>query len=143
MKKPYMLIVEDDAVCRSILQYHVQDLGGTCDSVGDGLQAIAAVQTAHAADIPYDVIFLDIQMPNMDGQEALKRIRELETEKGIMPGHGVKVIMVTAFDDAKNVMGAFRRQCEGYLVKPILKNKLHQLLAELGIVALAEPTVKG
>ena len=79
----------------------------------------------------YDLICLDIMMPGMNGQEALKLIREEESKAKIK---GSKVLMTTALDDSKNVMSAFKEQCDGYLVKPITTDKLKEKLLEFKLV---------
>lgn len=71
-------------------------------------------------------------MPVLNGQETLKEIRSREKVAGIQGLDGVKVVMTTAMDDVDNVMSAFGAQCEGYLVKPIDKAKLEELLSSLG-----------
>jgi two-component system chemotaxis response regulator CheY len=86
---------------------------------------------ALAAGEPYDLMCLDIMMPEMDGQEALKQIRKHEEIRGILPPDGVKVVMTTALDDIKNVLAAYHGLCDAYLTKPIRKedllNELHKL----------------
>jgi two-component system chemotaxis response regulator CheY len=126
-------VVEDEFSARKLLEAMLSDYG-TCDIATDGNEAVAAVKTALAEDREYDLICLDIMMPDMDGQEALKKIRELETEKGIWPGKGAKIIMTTALHDASNIMTAFMEQCESYLVKPIEKELLTAELKKLELI---------
>jgi len=85
-------------------------------------------------EIP-DLIILDLQMPVMDGQEALLELRKMETSRGILGLDTTKVIMVTGIDDSKNIMKAFRQgQCEAYLTKPIDRKKLINHIRELGLI---------
>ncbi|HMK65399.1 MAG TPA: response regulator, partial [Thermodesulfobacteriota bacterium] len=81
---------------------------------------------------PYDLICLDIMMPEMDGQELLKKICSAESDMGVPE---VKIIMTTALDDSKNIMTAFRNQCEAYLVKPIRREKVEEQLRAFGFLA--------
>ena len=60
-------------------------------------------------------------MPDLDGQDALKKIRDIEKEKGIGVGEGAKIIMITAMDDDDNRLVSFLRLCDGYLTKPLQK----------------------
>lgn len=83
---------------------------------------------------PYDLICMDIMMPEMDGQDALKQIRQMEEENGIFSSEGVKVIMTTALDDIKNINNAFHHLCDGYLTKPINKDALLENLHTLGLI---------
>jgi CheY-like chemotaxis protein len=72
-------------------------------------------------------------MPEMDGQQALRGIRDIEAEHGRRGLDGAKVVMTTALGDGEHVMTSFREQCDGYLVKPIIKPKLMDLLQNLGL----------
>jgi two-component system chemotaxis response regulator CheY len=74
-------------------------------------------------------------MPEMDGQAALKAIRQLEKEKGVLPKDEVPVIMTTALDTPKEVVEAFYRGgCTEYMVKPIEKRKIIDFLREHGLM---------
>jgi len=117
------LIVEDDFTSRILLQELLRSYGPTHVAV-NGKEAVNAFTTAVKASEPYDFICLDIMMPEMDGQQVLKEIRRLELAAGIQVADGVKILMTTALADGKNVMSAFRGACDGYLVKPIDKQKL-------------------
>jgi len=128
-----ILIVEDDFVSRRLLQMILSPYG-SCDIGVDGKEALEAFGLAWEESQPYDLICLDIMMPEMDGQEALKEIRELEAEKGIHGLNGVKIIITTALDDRKNIIKAFKGQCEAYLVKPINKERLLEQIRALGLL---------
>ena len=128
-----ILIVDDDFTSRKILSRYLQPYSET-DVAVNGTEAVEAVRNALAENEPYDLICLDILMPGLDGQGTLLAIRTLESENGIKPGHGAKIIMVTCVDDAKNIMQAFRGQCEAYLVKPISKDALLKEMTGLGLI---------
>lgn len=129
------LIVEDDFAARRLLQRYLSGYGD-CDVAVDGNEAVEAFSQATDEKEPYDLICLDIMMPNMDGHEALKAIRQIESDHGINGLDGVKVIMTTALGDSKNVMESFREGCEAYIVKPVEKDKLLEEMANLGFVKL-------
>ena len=128
-----ILAVEDDYITSLVLQEILLSFG-KCDLAQDGLKAIEFFAEAIQSDTPYDVIFLDIMMPEMDGQEVLGRIREIEEAQGIMGLEGVKVFMTTALDDYDNISTAFKHQCEGYIVKPINKDKIATMLFKAGLL---------
>ncbi|NCC51731.1 MAG: response regulator [Spartobacteria bacterium] len=127
------LIVEDDFAGRRLLQKLMAEYS-EIDIAVDGIEAVKAVKQALAAGNPYDLICLDIMMPGMDGQEALREIRHVEKEHGILGLDGVKIVMTTALKDAKNVITAFREQCEGYIVKPVERDQLEEQLIKLGLI---------
>ena len=124
------LIVEDDFTSRLLLQELLKSYGPSHIAV-NGREAVKASRAVKAGE-PYRLICLDIMMPEMDGQQALKEVRRLELAEGIDVADGVKIIMITALFDGKNVMGAFRGACDGYLVKPIDKQKLFDEIERLG-----------
>ena len=128
-----ILIAEDDFVSRTLLQ-EIISIYGTSHVASNGQEALDAFAEMLDSDKPYELICLDIMMPVMDGQEALKKIRELEHQKGIGGSDAVKIIMTTALDDPKNIMQALvKGSCDGYLTKPIDPDEMNKLLAKLGI----------
>lgn len=128
------LVVEDDFLARSLLSTLLLEYG-ICHVAVNGREALAAFEIAFEEGEPYDLICLDIVMPVMDGQQALQEIRRIEKDKGISGLNATKVIMVTAVDDSRNIMQAFRQgQCEAYLTKPLDREKLKGHLKELGLI---------
>jgi two-component system chemotaxis response regulator CheY len=128
-----ILIVDDDFTSRKLLLKILSDYGA-CDVAANGKEAIDAFNAALNEWEAYDLVCLDIMMPEMDGHEVLKEIRSIEKSKNIHGLDGAKVIMTTALDDSDNVKSAFREQCEAYLVKPIEKDKLVATLNEFKFI---------
>ncbi len=127
------LIVEDDFTSRLLLQELLAP-HGDCHIAVNGKEALDAFQNAQDTKQPYDLICMDIMMPEMDGQMALKEIRKIEESSDILVGKGAKVIMTTALDDKDNVLTAFREMADAYLVKPVSKTKLFEHLKAFGLV---------
>src|SRR5512133_1255029 len=125
-----ILIIEDDVTSGKVLSRILQRYG-TVTITTNGRLGLDSFKDALNNNSPYDLIFLDIMMPEIDGQEVLREIRKTEEMLGICGFDGVKILMTTALDDNKNIMQAFRSQCEGYLVKPILKDKVHAEIKRL------------
>ncbi len=128
-----ILIAEDDFTSRLILQELMKNYGLSHTAV-NGREAVAAVGLALEAGDPYDLIFLDIMMPEMDGQEALRHIREQEENRGILSSQGSKIVMTTALDDPQNIITAFGSLCDTYLTKPIKKATLLDELRKLSLI---------
>jgi two-component system chemotaxis response regulator CheY len=126
------LIVDDDAVSRRILAEILAPYG-SYDQVGSGKEALAAFSAAHEARAAYDLICLDIQMPDMDGQETLSELRVIEARLAIPSAQAVKVIMTTVKVDKTSIFTAFR-QCEAYLIKPVDAESLLLNLEQFGLV---------
>lgn len=128
-----ILVVEDDFTSRRVLS-RILESYGCCDVAIDGEEAVEAVRLALEAENHYDLICLDIMMPKLDGQAALKQIRSLEAASGIDRGNGAKIIITSALHDSNNVMEAFRSACDGYIVKPYDKGKVTAEMEQLGLI---------
>jgi len=127
------LIVEDDFTSRLLLQELLRNFGLAHIAV-NGREAVEAVRIALEAGQPYNLICLDIMMPIMDGQQALKEIRKLEEARNIYSTDGAKILMTTALDDIQNKITAFSGLCDGYLSKPIHKDQLMAELRDLKLI---------
>lgn len=128
------LIAEDDFIARKYLK-EILSAYGDCDVVVDGEEAVQAFRLAWQEKKPYDLICLDIMMPKMDGQEALKLIREIEKNIGIKGSAEVKVIMVTALGDPKNVFEAYYKGgATSYIVKPVDRAKLLEEIRSFNLI---------
>jgi two-component system chemotaxis response regulator CheY len=130
------LIVEDELTSRAILREFLKCFGVPHIAI-NGKEAVDAVSAALQTGAPFDLICLDIMMPEMDGQEALKRIRQLEFEAGVDAEKRAKVIMTTALADKGNVIEAIQGQCDYFLVKPIDRVALLEELRRMQLIPLA------
>jgi two-component system chemotaxis response regulator CheY len=128
------LVVEDDFVSRLLLQETLK-VYGPVTTATNGREGVEAVCTALDNGEPFDLICLDIMMPEMDGQTALKHIREIEQEAANLSGPPSKIIIITALDSANNIVGVYRGLlCDDYLAKPIDIKKLLGELRELELI---------
>ncbi len=128
------LIVEDDFYIRKLLKTVLSQYGD-CDTVVDGAEAIQAFLMAWQEEKPYDLICLDIMMPNMNGHEALQKIRDIEKEMMIKGSKEVKVIMITALNDPKSVFEAYYKGgATYYMPKPIKPESLVEEVRNLGLI---------
>jgi two-component system chemotaxis response regulator CheY len=128
------LVVEDDFTSRILLNEILQQYGPVHVAV-NGKEAVAAVQIALKAKERYDLICLDIMMPEMDGQTALSAIRAAEEAVGLTSTYGSKIVMTTALGDVGNVSKSFYRLCDAYLVKPIDRAMFQAELRKLGLIS--------
>jgi len=125
-----ILIVEDDFISRKVLMRMLTKIGH-CDIAANGFEALEAFVLALNSEEYYDLITLDIMMPELSGMEVLKKIRHIEAERELP---ATRIIMTTALKDSENVMTAFKNQCDGYICKPIIYDKLSQKLSEMGLL---------
>ncbi len=128
------LIAEDHLLSRRILK-ELLSSQFDCDIAVNGQEAIDSFVLAHESKRPYDVIFMDIMMPVVDGLEALQCIRTLERKMAIPHNLAVKVIMTTALDDPHTVIKSFNEcEADAYIVKPLSRHKLANELRKLQLV---------
>ncbi|MFF6960973.1 response regulator [Streptomyces sp. NPDC008317] len=99
-----VLVVEDDQFVRSALIRHLTEASHTVRSVGTALEALREV-----AQVGFDVVILDLGLPDLDGSEALKMLRGLSD---------VPVIIATARDDEAEVVRLLNAGADDYLIKP-------------------------
>lgn len=133
-----ILIVEDDYVCRKLLEKILEPFG-VCEIAENGREALGKIEALAKAKQKYDLVCLDIMMPDVDGLLALELLRKLEKENGIDPGDGCKVIMVTALSDNRHILQSFRTGCESYIVKPVRREKLLAEMKKLELIPEASP----
>jgi len=115
-----ILLAEDNAVNQKLAVRLLANMGYTADLAGDGLQAIAALDKAD-----YDVVLMDVQMPECDGLEATRRIRAKWPDKAL------RIVAMTA-----NAMTGDREACleagmNDYVSKPIRPAELAAALSKV------------
>lgn len=131
------LVVDDDAMIAETMEIMLNIQGITdITTAGTGIQALNCFQEALRAGTPFPLVFLDIVMPEMDGQEALKRIRALELEAGITGDDRSIIIMTTSLSSPEDMIEALiEGDCTDFMVKPVEEGNLHGMLAKYGFVA--------
>ncbi len=127
-----ILIAEDDFYSRKLMLAYLS-VAGECDVAANGQEAWDAYLDAHDEGKPYDLICLDIMMPEMDGQEVLGKIREDEDRRQLGRYARAKILMVTALDEMKVIMSSFHSLCDGYVMKPLEKESLFAKIREIGV----------
>ncbi len=127
------LIVEDDPISSQVIGEMISGYG-PIDVVDNGWQAVDKFRQAHESQKPYDLIVMDIMMPEVDGLQSVLAMREMETRMNISVMLKVKIIMTTALDDPRTIMKAlYESDANSYLVKPI---RLQKLVHELQVLKL-------
>lgn len=111
-----ILIVDDNFENRMLLAEILREIA-VCDFAATGKEAIEAYNMSIQRQEQYSLILLDIELPEVNGLEILRRIRESEHIAGIALGDGVPIIIVTAYE--KRFVEAFNKGCDDYILKPI------------------------
>ncbi len=127
------LLAEDNAVNQKVALRLLQQFGYLADVAHNGVEAVSAVSTR-----PYDVIFMDVQMPEMDGLQATRRIREFEQVAGARAQKHI-IIAMTA-----NAMVGDRERCmaagmDDYLPKPVRPDALRMMIEKWGKALVRAP----
>lgn len=128
-----ILIAEGDFICRRLLQ-NLFSANGQCEIAVDGQEVIQAFKLAHQEKYPYDLLCLDILLPETNGLEIWNSIRTFEKKHGMNGSSGIKIIMSSVLDSFKDNQMSFQEECEAYLTKPITKEKLDEILQQFGLV---------
>jgi two-component system chemotaxis response regulator CheY len=129
------LIVEDNQIASKVLN-HMMSKFATCDAAVNGQEAVDLFQQAHESNSPYDLILMDIMMPEIDGLRSVRLIREKEATMNIPLKQRVKVIMTTALDDPRTVIKAlYESDANSFLKKPITLPILADELRTLNLIA--------
>lgn len=126
-----ILVVDDELVSRKKMTKIVTEYGQV-DSVKNGKAAISAVKTALEDWKLYNLITLDISMPDINGTEVLSSIRNLESERGLDDEERAKILMVTSHSDVETVK-ACAGKCDGYVIKPFNKEVLVDRMRKIGM----------
>ena len=115
------LVVDDNEINRMILVEMLRDIGFVVDEASDGFEAVK-----YLSEQRFDIVFLDISMPGIDGIETLDRIRKLDVD-----WHNLPAIAVTAHAARKNHETINRASFAGLLVKPIRPDDIRVKLASI------------
>ncbi|MCG8339147.1 MAG: response regulator [Proteobacteria bacterium] len=124
------LIVEDNRQDYQLLSRMLMNYGDS-DFAENGQDAFEIFKQARAAEEPYDVIFLDIMMPGMDGNEVLRKIREWE-KSNLGNGKPVQIVMASSKSDTDTIITSYDDGCQHFFMKPYDKNDLVLLMEKMG-----------
>ena len=110
-----ILLAEDNIRNQEIVKKILEKEGYTVDTVADGKEVLMSLKK-----IPYDLIFMDIMMPFMDGITATEEIRKLEKDTD----RHIPVIAMTAYSDKADAVRCFKAGVDDYLAKPVSKKEI-------------------
>ena len=127
-----ILVAEDSPTNQMIAKSSLKKAGHSVTLAVNGLEAVKAFEQAHAKSAPFDLILMDVSMPEMDGLEATRAIRVKEQ----MLNSHIIIVAMTAFATKEYHDKCFASGMDGYVTKPVrideLNKALEPLLAETG-----------
>ncbi|CCG08577.1 response regulator [Pararhodospirillum photometricum] len=127
-----ILLAEDNVTNQQVAAGRLRKMGHRVDIVANGAEAVAAVQA-----FPYDLVFMDIQMPEMDGYEATALIRALPGPQGRLP-----IVAMTANAQASDRERCLATGMNDYIAKPFQQHTLQTMLDLWGLPPeAAEPAL--
>ena len=127
-----ILIVDDDYISRVKLSQLLAPYGH-CENAPDGTIALRLFEAAQKELVPYNLVTMDIEMPDLTGQEVLMGIRRIEKDWETPAKKVAKVLMITAKDTAKDVVSAYYENYDGFLAKPVNAERLRKSLVDLKV----------
>ena len=129
-----ILVAEDDFASRNFLQLFLGKYGEV-DVAVNGSEALDVFKAALSEGSPYEYVFMDIMMPEKNGLDAAREIREIERDFGISPADEAVIIMATALSDVKTVFEAFKKsEATEYITKPLTVEAMTVKLREIGLI---------
>jgi PAS domain S-box-containing protein len=123
-----ILVAEDNEINALLMRSLLTRLGHHSVIATNGAEALESWAAARSAGTPYDLVLMDIQMPQLDGIEAAKRIRKHEAEQ---PGARTAILALTANTLVEDRYACFEAGMDGFLIKPLDREKLEEALSSL------------
>jgi len=126
-KRLSILVAEDNEINALLMRSLLTKLGHQPVICTNGREALESWIAAETAGARYDVVLMDVQMPEMNGIEATRMIRTRESERGLSR---TKILALTANTLVEDRYACFEAGMDGFLVKPLDRDKLAQALSE-------------
>ena len=117
-----ILLAEDSAAIRAFTQTYFKDTPYELDMAENGQVAVEMFQA-----VRYDLVFMDLEMPVMNGISATREIRQWEQEEDLDP---VPIIALTSHDQKEKLVEALDVGCTAHLIKPLTKEAMLKTIDE-------------
>jgi CheY-like chemotaxis protein len=131
-KSLYCLVVDDNLIEQAASVAVIQQAGIAVDAVSNGIEAIEL-----AYRIPYDLIFMDLDMPGINGFETTRVIRTLPEMRGWVP-----IMALTMSKEPEDVRRCFQCGMSNFILKALTLNNLYAAISPYAVDKLRRPTIK-
>ena len=126
LREMRVLVVDDNATCRHILEYYMASFTFKVSEASNGLDALHAIEQADRNWVPYQFVVLDWKMPGMDGIETARKIREMPGLRK-MP----KILLTSSFSQSEMLKYVEDKVVDGLLDKPFRQSELFNAILEI------------
>ncbi|MCA8974280.1 MAG: response regulator [Planctomycetes bacterium] len=128
------LVIDDQITARTLLRCILESYG-VVDDVSTGQDGLRMFKNAVDQGEGYDLICIDLGLPDLSGMQVLTDVRDTEDSMGLRRGKGAAtVLMITGNSDPSRATEAFDNQVDGYLEKPVSYENLIEALAGTGLL---------
>ena len=133
-----ILIIDDEITALTKMKALLSNYGD-CTMTTHAEQALRLFEAAIEDKTPYDLVFIDIQLSQTSGFDILDSLIQMEIQSDA--ARSIK-IMVTASGTKANLVKAYTKGCDGFLVKPVKRDVLEEKLLGLGLTKIEKPPTK-
>jgi HD-like signal output (HDOD) protein/FixJ family two-component response regulator len=128
----HILVVDDEVASRSKMKTLMETFG-ECQTADNGMDAIALFEKAIETGRPFQLVTLDIEMPDLQGTEVLQLIRQIEKDNQVAPDQRAKIMMVTCRSEKQQVVDCIQTGCDAYIAKPFNIKAVQEKIKKFGL----------
>jgi CheY-like chemotaxis protein len=114
-----VLIIDDEKNIRLTLSHSLESLGLETDTAVNGEEALTKIRAKN-----FDLMFLDLKLPGMDGMEVLRQVREIRP--------AIRIIIITAYGTIESAVEAMKLGAVDFIQKPFTPNEIRELVSQIG-----------
>lgn len=131
-----MLIVDDQMTTRMLLRCMLETYGEVVEAQA-GREAVAMFTTELAGEQPFDLVCVDLGLPDIDGNAVLEQLRAAEVQQRVATPATIVMVTGNVSDEARDA--ALERSADAYLTKPVSYEAMFALLGRIGVVSAGSP----
>ena len=130
------ILIVDDSIAQRTMLKTILSSHGECHLEPDGAKGLLAFVQAFDMGKPFDLVVMDIMMPEMDGHTAVKKIVQIMDKSNNPNSKRAKILMLSSRSDPEDMLKAqFENKADSYLIKPVNQATLTEALCNLGLIS--------